>query len=128
MKIIRLILGKIILTLDALFSPVSMTRDPEAQARVDAETRSMVLYQLNACPFCVKVRRQIKRLGLKIDLKDVGTDSSAQAELMNGGKIDQVPCLKITRNDGTVEWLYESDAINTLLDSKYGQPLLLHAK
>ena len=128
MKIIRFVLGKIILTLDALFSPSSIQRSPQDQKTVDEATRSMVLYQLNTCPFCVKVRRKMKRLGLTITLKDVGEDQKAHDELMKGGKEDQVPCLKITRADGTVDWLYESDAINLLLDQKFGEPLLLHAK
>ena len=117
MKIIRSVLGKLILALDALFSPTPMMRSAEGQKRVDEETRSLVLYQLTTCPFCVKVRRQMKRLALKVEMKEVG-DASVQAELMAGGKIDQVPCLKITHG-GDVQWMYESDVINAYLSEKF---------
>jgi hypothetical protein len=41
--------------------PVSaIKRTPEAQAIADHKTVSLVLYQFEACPFCVKVRRGIK--------------------------------------------------------------------
>ena len=71
------------------------------------------------CPFCVKVRRAAKRLSLTIPMKDVGVDSNAQAELMAGGKKDQVPCLRITSPSGAVEWMYESSAIVEYLEKRF---------
>ena len=118
MKIIRMILGKIILTLDAVFTPKSMHRTPEQQAAVDAKTKSLVIYQLVACPFCVKVRREVKRLGLNITFKNV-EEPTNQAELMAGGKQDQVPCLRITSSDGSVKWMYESGDINAYLAQNF---------
>ena len=119
MKLIRLVLGKIILFFDAAFVPESEKRSPEAQAKVDAEAKSLVLYQLNACPFCVKVRRGMKRLGVTIELKDIGTDAKAHAELMAGGKLDQAPCLRITDSSGAVSWLYESSDILAHLEKRF---------
>ncbi len=119
MKIIRAILGKIILFLDSAFSPASLKRSPETQSVVDTQTKSLVIYQLLACPFCVKVRREVKRLGLNIQYKNVDQDPAAQKELMAGGKIDQVPCLRITSPDGQVTWMYESSDINTYLGSQF---------
>jgi glutaredoxin len=120
MKIIRFVLGKIILFFDAAFTPKGMSRPAIEQAGVDSAARSLTLYQLQACPFCVKVRREMKRLSLSIPLRDVGTDPSAQAELMQGGKIDQVPCLKIPEADGRITWLYESSEINAYLQKRFG--------
>ncbi|MBS1958099.1 MAG: glutathione S-transferase N-terminal domain-containing protein [Bdellovibrionales bacterium] len=119
MKIIRFILGKIILTLDAIFSPKSMTRDSGKQALVDKETQSMSVYQLVACPFCVKVRRQMKRLALKIELKNI-EDSNVHSELMAGGKQDQVPCLRLVDASGNITWMYESSDINAYLEQRFG--------
>jgi glutathione S-transferase len=31
-----------------------------------------------------------------------------------------VPCLRIAEADGSVTWLYESDAINAWLDREFG--------
>lgn len=120
MKIIRLVLGKIILFFDSVFTPKGVTRAPETQATIDSAARSLTLYQLQACPFCVKVRREMKRLSIDIPIRDVGTDPAAQAELMQGGKIDQVPCLKIPEADGRVTWLYESSDINAYLQKRFG--------
>ena len=116
MKIIRAILRKIILFYDAAFTPKPiLSRTPEAQKALDEKTKSWTMYHLEACPFCVKVRRQMKRLVIEILFKDVGKDPAAQSELMAGGKIDQVPCLRYTDPSGAVHWMYESSDINEFL-------------
>ena len=115
MKFIRLILGKIILFLDAIFTPdVETVRSTDQQASLDAKTQLWTLYQLPPCPFCVKVRRQMKRLGLVIPLKDIHQSENHQ-ELMMGGKLDQVPCLRYVDPQGQTVWLYESTDINEFL-------------
>ncbi|MBC7396041.1 MAG: glutathione S-transferase N-terminal domain-containing protein [Bdellovibrionales bacterium] len=118
MKPIRFVLGNIILFLDFIFSPTGIKRLDEHQDRVDAETASLCVYELEMCPFCVKVRRAIKRLSLKIELKDV-LEPKNQTELMAGGKKDQVPCLRITQADGSVQWMYESSAIIAHLEQHF---------
>lgn len=116
MKIIRIILGKIILFLDATLTPKPIVnRTPAAQAALDEKTKNWAVYQLVTCPFCVKVRRHMKRLVVNIPFRDVARDPSAQAELMSGGKIDQVPCLRYTDSSGQVHWMYESSEINEFL-------------
>ena len=51
MALIRWLLGRITLTVDLLTRPRGLQRSDEAQARVDAETASLALYQFQACPF-----------------------------------------------------------------------------
>ncbi len=119
MKFIRWLLGRIILLVDRLTAPKPMIRSPDAQAEADAQTRSLVLYQYLACPFCVKVRRAIRRLGLNIATCDAKNDAACKARLLTeGGKL-QVPCLQITSEDGSVRWLYESDDIIRYLESRF---------
>jgi len=119
MWLIRFVLGKIILFLDWAFQPRALLmRSPDAQKRVDHETQNLTLYQFIACPFCVKVRRHIKRLGLKIEIKDAQNDPVAKKELIEGGKELQVPCLRI-QGDGQVRWMYESSDINDFLDARF---------
>ena len=119
MKFIRLILGKIILFLDAVFTPKQeVVRSPEQQAAINGKTQAWTLYQLPACPFCVKVRRQMKRLGLVIPLKDIHQPEYHQ-ELMMGGKVYQVPCLRYLDLNGQTIWLYESTDINNFLKSTF---------
>ena len=120
MKLIRLILGQIILFLDRMTSPQPLARPKEIQAQVDAQTRFLTLYEFNACPFCVKVRRATRRLSLPIQTKDVQKDESARAELMAGGGEYQVPCLRIQKEDGSVQWMYESSDIIQYLEGRFG--------
>ncbi len=119
MKLIRWILGRLILLFNALFSPRPMTRTAEAQQQVDAQTTKLKLYQYLACPFCVKTRRAIRRLGLNIETRDALHDPTYREELETRGGKQQVPCLQITHDDGTVEWMYESSEIISYLQSRF---------
>ncbi|WP_459872881.1 glutaredoxin family protein [Halomonas shantousis] len=97
----------------------SVKRSPEAQADVDKQCQSLALYQTNFCPFCIKVRREIERLKLPIELRDLGQQPQYRRELINGGGRGMVPCLQITHDDGHVEWMYESEDINRYLRRRF---------
>ncbi|MDX1727959.1 MAG: glutaredoxin [Pseudoalteromonas tetraodonis] len=115
MKLVRWILGCIILFFNFVFTPRSKKRDPQEQAKLDQQTAKFKLYQFKACPFCVKVRRSIKREGLKIETRDAKNDEQYRQELLEqGGKV-KVPCLRIEQ-DGQVKWLYESNDIIAYLN------------
>ena len=120
MRIIRLILGKTILFLNWVFSPRGTRRDPAVQAGIDAQTASLKLYQYEACPFCVKVRRAMKRHTLTIETRDVKRSESAREELLAGGGNLKVPCLLIEDGQGQVEWMYESSDIVRYLEERFG--------
>ncbi|MFT5482160.1 MAG: glutaredoxin [Halieaceae bacterium] len=119
MPLIRLILGKLILLFNWLFIPSSVERDADLQAGVDQQTASLKLYQYEACPFCVKVRRAMKRQALTIEIKDVKRNESARMELMAGGGLLKVPCLRIEDEQEQLEWLYESSDIIRYLESRF---------
>ena len=116
---IRYILGYIIIFIDWVTRPSIPDHSPEKQAELDAATSKMVIYQFKRCPFCVKTRRAIRRLGLNIELRDARNDPKWNAELINEGGKYQVPCLRITEDNGDVSWLYESNAINSYLDQNF---------
>ena len=118
-KPIRWVLGQIIIFVDWATRPKQVERTAEKQQEVDVLTESMALYQFQQCPFCVKTRRQIRRLALNIETRDARNDPNWNQELINDGGKYQVPCLKITANDGSVEWLYESTEINEMLDKQF---------
>ena len=118
-KPVRWILGQIIIFIDWATRPKPVQRSAEAQAEVDKQTVNMALYHFQMCPFCVKTRRQIHRLGLNIENRDARNDPNWNQELINEGGKYQVPCLKITRQDGSVEWMYESTDINQYLAEKF---------
>jgi glutathione S-transferase len=76
------------------------------------------LYHFEACPFCLKVRREIKRLGLSVELRDIKRSRVFHDQLMKGGGEYQVPCLKIPGQPE--QWMYESSDINAYLNSRFG--------
>ena len=120
MNAIRWILGKIILLIERLFSPKGVQRSAEDQAKSDRQTSHLALYQFEACPFCVKVRFALKRLGLHIELRDAKNNPQYKRELIEGGGEYQVPCLKIENTDGKIQWMYESSDINRYLEERFG--------
>ena len=94
-----------------------MKRDAKAQAEVDAKTQSLSLYQFKACPFCVKVRRAMKRNSLNIELRDAKAEGIHRQTLAAEGGRVKVPCLRIEQGDN-VTWLYESNDIIAFLENE----------
>ena len=115
---IRLIMKPILLVMEYALNPTPIERQAERQAEVDAETKGLILYQFRACPFCIKVRRNMRRLNLDIEKRNANENPEYQAELIEGGGRWQTPCLRI-ENEGEVEWLYESSDIINYLNDKY---------
>lgn len=118
-KPVRWVLAQIIIFIDWLTRPAPMQRPADVQQEVDRQTQVMALYQFRQCPFCVRTRRQIRRLGLNIEKRDARNDPQWNQELINEGGKYQVPCLKITDADGSVKWIYESKNINRYLDERF---------
>jgi glutaredoxin len=119
MSIIRWILGRIILLVDFITSPRGKNRPAEQQSLIDNQTAKMALYQYKACPFCVKVRRSMKRHSLNIELRDVKREQQFREELVQHGGQLKVPCLKIIDDDGECRWMYESKDIISYLEGRF---------
>ncbi len=114
MKFIRYIVGQILLILNFLTQPSLGKRNDEKQKEVEKELENYSLYQFNACPFCIKVRRVMRRLNLPIEIKNANTDEQIKAELLEKGGSPKVPCLRIGDT-----WMYESNDIIEFLDKKF---------
>ncbi len=84
-RLLRLILTPFMLLQEKLTTPKAINRSTEQQAAVDKATANLALYQFRACPFCIKVRREIARLALNIELRDAQHNPVRREELMNGG-------------------------------------------
>ena len=110
--------GRVLILIDWLFRPSRVKRSVEDQSKVDQEAKILKLYQFYACPFCIKTRRAIKRLNLKVETRNAQAEGEFRKELeLNGGKI-KVPCLKI-EGAGEASWLYESNDIIKYLDERF---------
>jgi len=123
MAIIRKILGLLILFFNWVFTPRGIKRDADIQATIDEQTGKLALYQYAACPFCVKVRRAMKRQSLNIETRDVKRCNTAREQLLAGGGDLKVPCLRIEDKDGSVNWMYESSDIINYLESNFVAPV-----
>jgi glutaredoxin len=119
-RLIRWPLGQIIILVNWVTLPKAPSLVPERRQALDADTANMSLYQFKQCPFCVKTRRAIHRLGLNIEIRDARNDPRWNRELIDEGGKYQVPCLRIIKADGSIEWMYESNNINRYLDQRFG--------
>lgn len=119
LKLLRNGLGNIIVFIDWLTRPSKMQRTEQEQKAVDQALEGLTLYQLYACPFCIKTRRTLHRLNLSVAVKSVAAGSPYRQELEQGGGKIQVPCLRISQN-GKDEWMYESSDIIEYLNQRFG--------
>ena len=118
-KIVRIVLGPFMLTWEWLTTPKGLIRDPEAQIKIDEATRQMALYQFKTCPFCIKVRRETRRLSLNIRKHDVQHNTENRERLLNNGGKIKVPCLQTVDENGKEIWLYESQEIMSYLHENF---------
>lgn len=76
----------------------------------------LTLYMRSTCPFCQRVMQIADNLHITLDLKDVGEDEAALAELEAKTGKTQVPYLVDTEKDVT---MLESDDIIEYLRENY---------
>ncbi len=118
LKLLRNSIGELLIFLNWLYPPFRVPkRTIKSQSEIDAALQNYTLYEFRRCPFCIKVRRHIKRLRLDINLKDA-LDPAIEHELISGGGKRKVPCLAITKN-GKTQWMYESSKINQYLSQTF---------
>lgn len=122
LKILRNTLGQIIIFFDFITRPKKITRSKEQQNQIDSETKNLSLYQFHACPFCVKTRRNIRRLNLNIEYRDAKNNTDFRQELETQGGEIKVPCLRIEKGN-EVEWMYESNDIIQYLNNRFEQAI-----
>ncbi|WP_214000775.1 glutathione S-transferase N-terminal domain-containing protein [Arsukibacterium sp.] len=121
-RLVRLILTPFMLLTEWLTTPKAIRRSEEQQAAVDAACQQLALYQFPACPFCIKVRKEIARLGLKIEKRNAQHNQQHRSELASAGGKIKVPCLRITSSPNqTSQWLYESDDIIRYLRQQFAE-------
>ena len=118
-RTLRTVLGPFMLLKERLTQPTGVQRAPGAQATVDLQCQSLALYQFSTCPFCIKVRQEMRRLSLPIEKRDAQHDSANRDALLQGSGATKVPCLKITDSQGQTQWLQDSTAIVAYLQGRF---------
>ena len=118
-KTLRIVIGPFMLLGEFVTRPKGMVRPPAQQLEVDQQCRSIVLYQYKTCPFCIKVRQEMRRLMLNVQQLDAQHPGKNRDDLVGGGGKAKVPCLKITDPAGKTQWLYESGEIINYLRGRF---------
>ncbi len=118
-RTVRTVLGPFMLLKERLTQPSGLVREPAAQAAVDQQCRALVLYQFRTCPFCIKVRQEMRRLSLSIEQRDAQHNSAHRAELQQGSGATKVPCLRIIDENGQTQWLADSKSIIAYLNGRF---------
>ncbi|MEE9321169.1 MAG: glutaredoxin domain-containing protein [Granulosicoccus sp.] len=118
-KGLRIVLGPVLLLWSRVSSPAGIQRSLDEQEVIDKQTKDLTLYQFQTCPFCIKVKREIKRLSLNIENADVQRDQQHRQALLEGGGQTKVPCLRIKNSDGDPTWMYESGDIVKYLRDRF---------
>ncbi|KVW96200.1 glutaredoxin family protein [Thiobacillus denitrificans] len=119
-KTVRVVVGPFVLLGDCLTRPKGIVRPEAEQQAIDARTQHLALYYFPTCPFCLKTRRTIRRLSLKIELRDAQHSTAHRDALLAGGGKPQVPCLQATDAQGLPTWLYDSNAVTAYLNREFG--------
>ena len=120
LKTLREGLGRLIVFINFITKPKQIIRTDAAQKLVDKEVEGLSLYQFYACPFCIRTRRAIHALNIKIELRDAQNDPQYRQELLAEGGEIKVPCLRIEEK-GQIIWMYESADIIAYLNKRFGK-------
>ena len=119
MKAFRLIVGGLVRLISWLTMPKAGQRSAAHQSQVEQQIANHSLYQFVGCPFCIKVRRAMRRLNLPLELRDAGQGSPHRQELLEQGGRVKAPCLRIDKADGGSVWMYESSDIIAYLNDEF---------
>ncbi len=118
-KTLRIVIGPFMLLGEFVTRPKGVQRPAANQAEVDQQCAGITLYQYKTCPFCIKVRQEMRRLALNVRQLDAQQPGANREDLVRGGGQAKVPCLKITDQSGKTQWLYESAEIINYLRSRF---------
>ena len=121
-RTLRVVLGPVMLLKERLTQPAGVQRVAAAQDAVDQQCQSLALYQFSTCPFCIKVRQEMRRLSLPIEKRDAQHHAANRDALLQASGATKVPCLKITEANGQTRWLQDSDAIVAYLRERFSAP------
>jgi glutathione S-transferase len=100
-------------------TPRGIVRPASIQKNIDSECEKLTLYHFSSCPFCIKVRHEMARLSLPIQLREAQHNAKQREELLQGGGKVQTPCLHILDAHGNIQWLYESGDIIKYLQQRF---------
>lgn len=66
------------------------------------------LYYYDSCPYCQRVLQVLPSLKVAVEKCNVRNEPKWHQEKLAATGNTQVPCLKITEDDGAEQWMFES--------------------
>lgn len=113
-----MLLGPVMLLWEFIARPRGLKREPELQKAIDQQCQDLALYQFSTCPFCIKVRPEMRRLSLNIEKLDAQrSDTSREVAPRRWRDQSALPEYQAPINKPL--WLYESGAIIAYLNKRF---------
>ncbi|MFC3679637.1 glutaredoxin family protein [Bacterioplanoides pacificum] len=118
MNLTRQVKGLAADVLDRMVPVKPVNRSPEELNRLERASRKMHLYFCRSCSSSIEIKRYCEKLGLRVVEKDVDRVNAYRNELVHGGGVPRVPCLRV--EDGEQgRWLYSRDTILAYLKQRF---------
>ncbi len=83
-------------------------------------SEQVVLYHYEGCMYCGRIEKALLDLNLHIEKRDILENPQSMKELLAARGLKTVPVLRVTHNDGRVDWMPESSAIVRFLYDSFG--------
>jgi hypothetical protein len=94
------------------------TLSPGERVKKGDALKGLTLYHFWASPFSRRVRKTLAKHQVEIPMRNVLANDSDWKEMVQGGKRDLCPCLKIEQPGQPVQWMYESNDIIRYIESR----------
>lgn len=115
---IRKAVDSILNLLDSLCPPQPISRSEEESRKLAKATSGIALYDYKGCVASRRTRREIRRLNIDIERRDIGKCSIHQDKLLaEYGKL-KAPCLRIEEK-GEVQWIDKPEKILFFLHERF---------
>lgn len=76
------------------------------------------LYYYDSCPYCRRVLAVLPNLKVEVEKRNTVNEPKWRQELAQATGRTQVPCLKITKDNGEDAWMFESADIIRFLQNQ----------
>ncbi|MAY01883.1 MAG: glutaredoxin [Gammaproteobacteria bacterium] len=104
--------------IDSVHKPQPVQRSEQEIRRLAKEASCIALYDYKGCAASRQARREIQRLNIDIERRDIGKCSIHQDNLLAQFGELKAPCLRIEEK-GQVRWLDEPDDIVHFLHERF---------
>lgn len=99
--------------------PAKIERSEQERRELAQQARCIALYDYKGCPSSIKTQREIYRLNIEIECRDIGKSQVHRDNLLSGLGCLKAPCLRVEER-GKVQWIDEPEQIVHYLHERFG--------